>query len=57
MKNHTSKTSLAAWVTVVTVLALCSGLYFQQHIRAANAATTNYQSAPSATYTPDTLLW
>lgn len=57
MKNNTSQTPLAAWAAIAGVVILCSGLYFQQHVRKANAATTNYQSAVSATYTPDTLLW
>jgi hypothetical protein len=57
MTKNPPKKALAAWVTMGGVLALCSALYFQQHIRKANAATTNYPPAPAATYTPDTLLW
>ena len=56
MKN-TSNSRPAAWLAVVGVLILGSGLFFQQHIRKANAATTNYPAAFSATFTPDTLLW
>jgi hypothetical protein len=47
----------APWLLVVGIIVLCTGLGFQQHIRKAHAAATNYPSAASATYTPDTLLW
>jgi hypothetical protein len=56
MKN-TSKTHPAAWLAVVGILVLASGLFMHQHVRKANAATTNHPSATSATLRPDTLLW
>jgi hypothetical protein len=55
--KKTSKTHPAAWLAIVGILIVGSGLFMQQHIRKAEAATTNYPATASATFTPDTLLW